>query len=87
MLVAADRVGTVEIMRRTGKAKPSVWRWQARYLEAGVEGLLREKTRPTRIPQLARTLLKRVVARTLKPPPGAMVHWTVRMSPGSQRAG
>ena len=74
MLVAADRVGTVEIMRRTGKAKPSVWRWQARYLEAGVEGLLREKTRPTRIPQLASALLKRVVARTLKPPPGAMVH-------------
>lgn len=74
MLVAADRVGTVEIMRRTGKAKPSVWRWQARYLEAGVEGLLREKTRPARIPQLASALLKRVVARTLKPPPGAMVH-------------
>ena len=44
VLLSADRVGTVEIMRRTGKARPSVWRWQARYLEAGVDGLLRDKT-------------------------------------------
>ena len=26
-------------MRRTGKSKPSVWRWQERYLAAGVDGL------------------------------------------------
>ena len=44
VLLSADRVGTVEIMRRTGKARPSVWRWQVRYLEAGVDGLLRDKT-------------------------------------------
>ena len=30
-------------MRRTGKAKAGVWRWQARYLEAGVDGLLRDQ--------------------------------------------
>ena len=45
VLLSAERVGTVAIMRRTGKAKPSVWRWQGRYLEAGVDGLLRDKTR------------------------------------------
>ncbi len=38
VLLSAERVGTVAIMRRTGKAKPSVWRWQERYLEAGVAG-------------------------------------------------
>ena len=65
-------------MRRTGKAKVSVWRWQARYLEAGVDGLLRDKTRPSRIPRLATDLVERVVARTLEPPPGATTHWTVR---------
>ena len=78
VLISADRVGTVEIMRRTGKAKPSVWRWQARYLEAGVDGLLRDKTRPARIPRLATDLVERVVARTLEPPPGETTHWTVR---------
>ena len=34
----------MEIMRRTGISKPTVWRWQARYLEAGVDGLLRDKS-------------------------------------------
>ena len=29
-------------MRRVGKSKPTVWRWQQRYLAAGVDGLLRE---------------------------------------------
>ena len=45
VLLTAERVGTAEIMRRTGLSKPSVWRWQERYVAAGVEGLLRDKTR------------------------------------------
>jgi hypothetical protein len=27
-------------------SRPAVWRWQQRFAEAGVEGLLRDKTRP-----------------------------------------
>ena len=54
VLLSADRVGTAEIMRRTGLSKPSVWRWQERYIEAGVDGLLRDKTRPSRVPPLAK---------------------------------
>jgi transposase len=66
VLLTSDRLGTVEIMRRTGLSKPSVWRWQERYLEAGVEGLLRDKTRPSRV-------------RTLDAlPPSEATHWTVR---------
>src|SRR3954469_19311004 len=78
VLLSADRLGTVEIMRRTGKAKVSVWRWQARYLEAGVAGLLRDKSRPSRIPRLASDLVERVVALTVQSPPGEATHWTVR---------
>ena len=78
VLLSTDQVGTVAIMRRTGKAKASVWRWQARYLEAGVDGLLHDKTRPSRIPRLSGDLVERVVARTLAPPPGEATHWTVR---------
>ena len=37
VLLTGDRLGTAEIMRRTGLAKPSVWRWQERYVEAGVD--------------------------------------------------
>jgi transposase len=78
VLLSAERVGTVAIMRRTGKAKASVWRWQARYLQAGVDGLVRDKSRPARIPRLANDVVERVIARTLAPPPGEATHWTVR---------
>ena len=55
-----------------------MWRWQARYLEAGVDGLLHDRTRRSRIPRLAAELVERVVARTVPPPPGEATHWTVR---------
>ena len=85
VLLTSDRVGTAEIMRRTGLSKPSVWRWQERYLEAGVDGLLRDKTRPSRVPPLASDTVVEVIRRTLEdPPPGEATHWTVRaMAPAS----
>ena len=48
VLLSGDGLGTVEIMRRTGKSKTAVWRWQERFMHEGVEGLLRDKTRPSR---------------------------------------
>src|SRR5688572_23938309 len=53
VLLTANECGTADIMRRTGKAKTAVWRWQERFMQAGVDGLLRDKTRPARIPPLA----------------------------------
>ena len=35
VLLSADGVGTNEIMRRTGKSKTCVWRWQERFMQAG----------------------------------------------------
>jgi len=51
-VLTADGVGTNEIMRLAGISKVTVWRWQERFMRAGVEGLLRDKTRPSRIPPL-----------------------------------
>jgi transposase len=45
ILVTAAGCGTAEIMRRAGVSKPCVWRWQRRFMEAGVDGLLHDKTR------------------------------------------
>jgi transposase len=79
VLLTAERVGTAEIMRRTGLSKPSVWRWQERYIVAGVDGLLRDKTRPSRIPALAAAKVAEVLQRTLEEPPAdEATHWTVR---------
>ena len=76
VLLSADGLGTTEIMYRTGKAKTCVWRWQERFAEAGVDGLLRDKTRPSRIKPLAPEVAERVVALTLGDPPGETTHWT-----------
>ena len=46
IIATADDCGTFEVMRRSGKAKPVVWRWQERFMQEGVDGLLRDKTRP-----------------------------------------
>jgi hypothetical protein len=39
ILATADGCGTVEIMRRSGKPKPVVWTWQARFMAEWVAGL------------------------------------------------
>jgi hypothetical protein len=41
-----------KIMRRTGTSKVTAWRWQGRFMRAGIAGLLRYKTRPSCIPPL-----------------------------------
>ena len=79
ILLSADGVGTHEIMRRTGKSKTCVWRWQERFMEAGVDGLLRDKTRPPRIPPLDPEVAERVAALTLTEPPIEATHWTALM--------
>jgi transposase len=79
VLLSADGAGTLEIMRRAGKSKTCVWRWQERFAQEGVAGLLRDKTRPARIPPLGPEVAERVVALTLGDPPGETTHWTADM--------
>src|SRR6185312_9934302 len=76
VLLSADGVGTNEIMRQTGTSKTCVWRWQQRFMEEGVSGLLRDKTRPSRIPGHGPEVAERVVALTLADPPTETTHWT-----------
>jgi transposase len=76
VLLTAAGAGTNEIMRAAGVSKTAVWRWQEGFAEEGVEGLLRDKTRPSRIPPLGAAVTDRVVALTLEDPPGETTHWT-----------
>src|SRR5271157_901451 len=79
VLLSADGVGTNEIMRRTGKSKTCVWRWQERFMQEGYGGLLRDKTRPSRIPPLRSGIAERVVALTRTDPPAETTHWTASL--------
>jgi transposase len=76
VLLTADGCGTAEIMREAGVSKTAVWRWQERFMTDGVAGLLRDKTRPSRIPPLDAQTVARVVAATRTDPPGETTHWT-----------
>jgi transposase len=79
VLLTADGAGATAIMREAGVSKPAVWRWQERFMREGVDGLLRDKTRPSRVPRLGAEATERVVALTLKDPPDETTHWTAAM--------
>ena len=76
MLLTVEGLGTSAIMRETAKSKTCVWRWQERFASEGFEGLLRDKTRPSRIPKLDPSVAERVVGLTFAAPPGETTHWT-----------
>jgi len=78
VLLTGDGLGTVAIMAATGKSKTCVWRWQERFMAEGVDGLLRDKTRPPGTAPLDPVLVDKVVALTLEPPDHEATHWTVR---------
>src|ERR1700745_3225274 len=69
ILATADGCGTAEIMRRSGKSKPVVWRWQARFMTEGIAGLTRDKTRKPGKQPLSAATVRRGVDLALGPPP------------------
>jgi transposase len=78
VLLTADGLGTNAIMAATGKSKTTVWRWQERFMAAGVGGLLQDKTRPPGKAPVDAVRVEEVVRRTLAPPPHEATHWTAR---------
>ncbi len=78
ILLSAERLPVLKIAKRVGVSRPMVWRWQQRFAEEGIEGLLRDKTRPPGIPPVPQAKVHAVVERTLREPPGAVTHWTGR---------
>src|SRR5262245_15237027 len=77
-------------MRLTGTSKPCVWRWQERYIAEGVEGLLRDKTRPPGKKPLSAAVKRKVLSKTASELPPNATHWSrssmaaaMRISPSS----
>jgi hypothetical protein len=75
-LLTADGLGTAKIMRRTRRSKSVVLPWQKRFIHAGIEGPMRDKTRPSRKPPLDRPLVPRVVELPADNPPAEAPHGT-----------
>ena len=54
ILHSVERLDVAVVARRAQIGRPAVWRWQQRYAEAGVDGLLRDKTsKPGKAPRPA----------------------------------
>src|SRR5687768_340901 len=79
ILASADRPSVAEVARHASVGRPAVWRWQRRFAEAGVDGLLRDATRKPGKAPLGDELVRRVVALTCAEPPGEATPWTGRM--------
>jgi transposase len=78
VLATAEGLGTMAVMRRTGKSKPCVWRWQERFVAEGVGGLLRDKTRPSRKKPLTAEVKLKVLTKTANETPANATHWSLR---------
>ena len=78
VLASADRHSAQWVAQSIGVSRPTVWRWQQRFAESGIDALLRDKTRKPGKAPIAAEITARVVALTCTEPPHQATHWTGR---------
>ena len=78
VLMNAGGYGVSAIMRSVGVSKTTVWRWQEYFLEAGVAGLVKGRSKPPGKTPLSRATRLAVVEKTMKERPANATHWSVR---------
>ena len=79
ILLGAEGAGTMESCGGPARRRPASGVGRSASPREGVDGLLREKTRPSRILPLGPEVAERVVALTLEDPPGETTHWAAEM--------
>src|SRR6266700_5519362 len=78
VLLAGEGIGAVEVATRVAKSVLTVRRWRRRYTAKGVDGLLKDATRPSRRKPLAPEKIKQVAHMTLHEKPPNATHWSMR---------
>jgi transposase len=78
VLLSAERLPVLGVASEVGVSRPAVWRWQQRFAEAGVDGLLRDKTRKPGKPPLSAETVAKVLALPCTEALGEATHWTGR---------
>src|SRR5450631_3559318 len=78
VLMTADGHGVVAIMREVRVSKTTVWRWQDYFAEAGVDGLIKGRSKPPGRKPLSAAMKLKVVEKTVKERPANATHWSVR---------
>jgi len=81
VLLSGRGLGTTAIMRQARASKPTVWRWQAAYVEGGIGRLRKDKGKGPRAgkPRIGDEMRLRIVTMTAKEKPANATHWSARM--------
>jgi transposase len=83
VLLSTEGMALTAIAERAGVAKRTVQLWRRRFIEEGVDGLLRDKSRPGRIPPLGQEVIDTVIALTNTEPQHEATHWTAAAMAGA----
>jgi len=78
ILMTAAGHGVMAIMREVGVSKTTVWRWQEYFAEAGVEGLVKGRSKPPGRKPISAAIKLKVVEKTVQERPVNATHWSVR---------
>lgn len=78
VLMTADGCGVMAIMREVGVSKTTVWRWREYFVEAGVTGLVKGRSKPPGQKPIATGIKLKVIEKTVKERPADATHWSVR---------
>jgi transposase len=78
VLAASEGMAANAIAATVGKSVLTVRRWRRRYGAVGVDGLVKDATRPPRRKPLAPEQINAVVNKTLHEKPANATHWSVR---------
>ena len=77
-LLASEGLTAEGISAAVGKSLLTVRRWRRRFVAKGVDGLLKDATRPSRVKPLAPEKIAQVVHMTLHQKPPNATQWSVR---------
>jgi transposase len=78
VLLSAAGLRPPTVAAAVGKSALTVRRWRRRFLAQGVDGLLKDATRPPGKKPLSPEMIKRVVELTLNQKPPGRTHWSER---------
>ena len=76
--MSADGHGVMAIMREVGVSKTTVWRWQEYFVEAGIEGLVKGRSKPPGKKPISAAIKLKIVEKTVKERPANATQWSVR---------
>jgi transposase len=80
VLLSGRGLGTNAICREARVSKPTVWRWQAAYMEGGLERLKKDKGKGPRAgrKRISEEVRLAIVRRTAQEKPANATHWSAR---------